>query len=305
MRKKKQQVCILILLLITGVLPFVGNRIENNNMNKSELSSRAGKDMTVPNGDQIPKDPTRPHPWKDTYRVEVLKEKYDTPVLMASYQATISNPFLDEMHNVRLAADHLAGTVVQSGEVFSQNNTLGPYTEGRGFMYGGVFTGNRVEPGIGGGVCKIASLLYNLAVLSDLEIIERHPHFMTVPYVPPGQDATVNYGVLDLRFRNNTSGPILIWAEIQGNTIHMAFYGRQMPLKVTWHHQTLNRIDFETKIQYTSSIQAGEEREVYQGVGGVVVQNWVTIETPDNDIIRRDLGTDCYIPSPRIIERGK
>ena len=35
---------------------------------------------------------------------------------------------------------------------------------------------------------------YNVAVLSNLKIIERHNHSMPVPYVPYGQDATVAYG---------------------------------------------------------------------------------------------------------------
>ena len=92
----------------------------------------------------------------------------------------------------------------------------------------------------GGGVCKIATTLYNLAVLSNLEVIERHNHSMPVNYVPYGQDATVAYGVKDLRFKNTTENSILIWAEMIGNRLYMGFYGSEKPPKVIWNHEVSN-----------------------------------------------------------------
>ena len=52
-----------------------------------------------------------------------------------------------------------------------------------------------------GGVCQVASALYNAAAAADLTIIERHQHSRPVHYVPKGKDATVNYGYLDLKFK--------------------------------------------------------------------------------------------------------
>ena len=53
----------------------------------------------------------------------------------------------------------------------------------------------------GGGACKIATSLYNLVVLTNQEVIERHNHSMPINYVPYGQDATVAYGVKDLNLK--------------------------------------------------------------------------------------------------------
>ncbi|WP_238472951.1 VanW family protein [Desulforamulus profundi] len=96
------------------------------------------------------------------------------------------------------------------GKIFSQNNTIGPYTSYKGYQTGPTYAGCNVTRTVGGGVCKIASLLYNVATLSDLKVIMRSPHSMTVPYVSPGQDATVFYGVKDFRFINDTEGPVVI-----------------------------------------------------------------------------------------------
>lgn len=153
-----------------------------------------------------------------------------------------------------------------------------------------MYVGSRVVPTEGGGVCKIASVLYNVVVLSNLQVVERHPHSMTVPYVPPRQDATVAYGACDFRFKNTSSGPILIWAEMEGDTLYIAFYGRERPPRVTWHHEVLSRSKFWTEVRYNSLLPPGTEREIVPGQEGVTVRSWLTIETGDGRIIRRDLG---------------
>ncbi|MDH7577359.1 MAG: VanW family protein [Bacillota bacterium] len=245
-----------------------------------------------------------PLPWAGNKRLETLKKRYNAPLLMAAYRARLSDPIMDEAYNIDLAAQMLAGTVVAPGEVFSMNKRLGPYTRDRGFKEGPMYAGTRIVPSVGGGVCKIASLLYNVAILSDLKIVERHPHYMTVPYVPPGQDATVAYGAYDFRFKNTSGGPILIWADMVGNSLYMAIYGQKKPPLVLWHHETLNRTKFWTKVQYNPSLPPGTEREVIPGYDGVVVRSWLTIKTADGEMIRRDLGTDYYRVCPRVIECG-
>ncbi|TDA70128.1 MAG: hypothetical protein D9V47_02955 [Clostridia bacterium] len=223
---------------------------------------------------------------------------------MAAYKATLPDPIQNERYNIALAADMLAGTVVQPGEVFSQNRCVGPYTQARGFRAGPTYSGGRITTTTGGGVCKIASLLYNVAVLSNVEIVERHPHSLTVPYVPPGQDATVSYGTYDFRFRNNTGGPILIWAKNTGDTLYMAFYGQKKPPRVRWHHETLRDIQTWTEYHYNPTLPTGSQRVVMPGQAGIVVRSWITIETAKGEIIRKDLGVDSYDPSPRIVEKG-
>lgn len=251
-------------------------------------------------GDQAQKLP----PWANNPQVKALQKKYQTPILMASYQATLPDPIMDEAHNIGLAAQILAGRVVQPGEVFSQNESIGPYNETRGFKYGPMYAGNQIVPAMGGGVCKIASLLYNLVILSNQQIVERYPHTMTVPYVPPGQDATVTYGTCDFRFRNTSRGPILIWAEKVGDSLYMAFFGQEQPPQVTWHHQILDRTHFWTEEHNNPSLPPGTEKVVLPGQDGLVVHSWLTIKTADGKTTRRDLGIDSYQPCPRVIEHS-
>jgi vancomycin resistance protein YoaR len=136
-------------------------------------------------------------PWADDNRFKDAMEKNDTSILMGAYQTVLKDPLPGEESNVHLAAKILSGAIVNPGEIFSQNERIGPYSESRGFQKGPTYNGSKLSTTIGGGVCKIASTLYNAAILSNLPIVERHPHGMPVPYVPYGQDATVSYGKID------------------------------------------------------------------------------------------------------------
>ncbi|NPV92734.1 MAG: hypothetical protein HPY50_18350 [Firmicutes bacterium] len=245
-----------------------------------------------------------PLPWEGEERFESIQADCGTPLLMGAYRATLPDPILNEGYNIGLAADMLAGTVLQPGEVFSQNKKLAPYSREKGFREGPMYKGSQIVPSIGGGVCKIASLLYNVTVLSNLKVVERHPHSMTVPYVPPGQDATVATGARDYRFKNTSSGPVLIWARKVGHTLYMAFYGRDKPPRVTWEHETLKTIPYTTKVSFNPRLAAGEERVVIDGSDGLVVRSWLVITGEDGTVTRRDLGKDYYNPCPRVIERG-
>lgn len=243
-----------------------------------------------------------PLPWDQDERFKALKSKYDTRYLMAAYRASLPDPILFERHNIDRAAHLVSGTIVQPGQVFSQNQTAGPYSTKRGFKPGPSYSGSRILPAVGGGVCKIASLLYNVSILSNVEIVERHPHSMTVPYVPPGQDATVTYGINDFKFRNTTKGPLMIWADSVGDTVYMAFYGQELPPKVTWQHQESNHSKAWSEVRYNNSIPPGTRKVAMEGHDGLTVHTWITIESSDGKKVRRDLGQSYYRSGPKIVE---
>jgi hypothetical protein len=243
--------------------------------------------------------------WENDEEFLELCGEYQTPVRMAAFQTTLPDPLPGEEYNVGLAAKMLAGTLVKPGEVFSLNKTLGPRTKEKGFREGPAYSGGRIIRVIGGGICKISTTLYNVAILANLEIVERRPHGMLVPYVPPGQDATVSYGAVDFKFRNNTNKPVLIWAEKVGNTLYMALYGSIRPPQVRWRHQDLFRRRMPVVRRYNPRLSPGEEKIVQSGAEGVKVKNWVTLRYKNGRTATKELGVDYYRPMPRIIEFGK
>ncbi len=244
-------------------------------------------------------------PWANDPEFVRAAQEHRTPLLMASYHATLPDPILDERHNISLAADYLRGAVVQPGEVFSLNGRIGWRSAERGFKRGPMYSGGRITSTVGGGVCKIASVIYNVAILADQEIVERHPHSMTVPYVPPGQDATISYGTLDFKFRNTSGSPILIWARNTGGTLFIAFYGSVKPPGVRWIHKVLSETDTRTEYVNDYTLPKGTEKVIYEGSKGITVHSWVVVNRPGKKETKKDLGISSYIPCPRVIAVGR
>lgn len=140
-----------------------------------------------------------------------LKEKISE---VGSYQTPIVQSHEGRIFNIDLATSAIQYLVVQPQENFSFNDAVGPCTKERGYVEAPVIfqtpEGPVMDLGSGGGICQLSSTLYNAAVMAGMQIIERHPHSMPVSYVPRNQDATIVWGVKDLKFKNTRSYPVMI-----------------------------------------------------------------------------------------------
>ena len=139
-----------------------------------------------------------------------------------AYQASNSN----RANNLNLACKAINGMILKPGETFSFNNALGERTEAKGYKGAPAYVGGQSVTSIGGGICQVSSSLYYSALLADLEIVERECHIYPSDYVPMGMDATVNWGTLDFKFRNNTNYPIRIEAYASNSgQVNITLYG--------------------------------------------------------------------------------
>ena len=243
-------------------------------------------------------------PWANDMEFLKAQKENNVNVLMAAYCTVLKDPLPGEEYNVHLAADNLAGTVLKPGEVFSQNTQLGPYTEEKGYKKGPTYIGANLTTTIGGGVCKISSTLYNVSILSDLEIVERHNHSMPVPYVPYGQDATVAYGGKDFKFKNNTDFPILIWAKGIDNRLYMGIYGSEEPPEVEWQHNISNLVEAPRYYKENPQLKEGEEKVIVEGMDGATVESSLIIRDKNGEVKTKKLRSSYYIPMPYVIERN-
>ena len=241
-------------------------------------------------------------PWRNNIDFLNAKEKYNTPRLIAGFCAVLKDPLPGEEYNVNFASEKLRGQVIKSGEIFSQNISIGPYTKLKGFKDGASYSAGKIVMTEGGGVCKIATSLYNLAVLSNLEIVERHNHSMPVNYVPLGQDATVAYGIKDFKFRNTTDNPIFIWSEMIGNRLYMGFYGMEKPPKIKWSHEISNITEFSTQYIKNEKLAPGEMKVFKEGQNGSLVKSTIKIVYGDNHYEIKNMGISHYNPLPKLVE---
>lgn len=244
-------------------------------------------------------------PWDNEEAFLKAKGENNTSRLIAAYKTVLLDPLPGEEYNVHLAAKLLSGTIINAGSIFSMNNSIGPYTVSKGFRKGPTYVGTKLINTTGGGICKVATTLYNTAVLSNLQISERHYHSMPVSYIPYGQDATVSYGCYDFAFKNNASSSILIWAQGIGDTLYIGFYGDYIPPKVEWHHETLDVTKTTTIYIRNQKLTAGTKRTLVEGMDGMTVKSYVNIIFPDGTVEVKNMGISRYRPLPYVVEIGQ
>lgn len=144
---------------------------------------------------------------------------------LATAKTNFGSSSASRANNVRLASSFINGTILNPGEEFSYNGVVGERTSERGFRSAGAYVSGKLVDEVGGGVCQPSSTLYMAVLRSDLEVTERTNHGFTVAYTPLGEDATVSYGSLDFKFRNNTAYPVKILADASGGTLTMTIVG--------------------------------------------------------------------------------
>lgn len=144
-------------------------------------------------------------------------------------------------HNLTLACQAMDGTILQPGDVFSYNETLGERTKERGYLRAGAYSGLKLVQSYGGGICQGSSTIYCAALYADLEIVHRVNHGFAVNYMDHGLDATVSWNGPDFQFRNNTHFPIKIAAEVSDGFVKVTLLGTEerdyyivMESKASW-----------------------------------------------------------------------
>ena len=195
--------------------------------------------------------------------------------------------------NLKLACQAINGKIIRPGETFSYNETLGKRTAEKGYKAAGAYSGGKNVQTIGGGICQVSSTLYYACLKADLEIVDRTAHGFTVSYVPYGMDATVSWGTLDYKFKNNTDYPIRIEASVSGGQVHVKLLGTDTK-------------DYYVKMTYETIEGPVEGKTVYENYSydnkegyrdGEVIQTAYTGRTVKSYRVKYSKATDEKISS--------
>lgn len=143
--------------------------------------------------------------------------------------------------NIKLAAERLTGVVVAPGATFSFNDAVGPTTLEAGFQWGfGITSGNggpKTVPSVAGGICQVATTLFQPVFWSGYQLEERYWHLYWIPAYTSrgvvGLDVTVDSDAgLDFKWTNPTRDYVLVQADTDDSNIYFALYGKKPSWKV-------------------------------------------------------------------------
>ncbi|MCD8356054.1 MAG: VanW family protein [Clostridia bacterium] len=161
--------------------------------------------------------------------------------------------------NVRLAANAVDETILNPGEEFSYNDTVGERTAARGYRAATIFSDGEEVSGLGGGVCQVSSTIYMAILRADLEVTERYCHQFQVSYTPVSQDAAVYWGSKDFKFVNNTDYPVKIVTSVGGGSLTVSVIGTKTEDKeISFSSKTYYSGNYKYATLYKSVTKNGE-----------------------------------------------
>ena len=225
-----KKLCFIFLLAIPLVVLAGCNTVSknDNNVNQNLQVGRTGsvsnEQSVNENNNTVPENETEqnavqePQPTEPPANEPAKSEPVET--VLAEFSTTIKSRASNRLNNIQITCSKLNGTTVESSKSFSFCQTVGKATEEKGYKKADVIVDKQVTQALGGGNCQVSSTLYNAILkVSDFKVTERHPHGKKVNYVPEGKDAAVSYGSKDLKFVNNTSNTIKIYASTDNKKV--------------------------------------------------------------------------------------
>lgn len=143
--------------------------------------------------------------------------------------STVSKNSAAGTYNMSLALSKVNGVCVKNGGTFSFLGVVGACDGAHGYQKAGAILDGKLIQQYGGGICQASTTVYGAALRSGMKITERSNHTIPSGYCPIGQDATVSYPSLDLKFKNTSGYPVYIVTRTAGKTLTATLYGYLPP----------------------------------------------------------------------------
>lgn len=210
--------------------------------------------------------------------------------------------------NLAVGAAKINGRVVMPGQTLSGYECLQPFTRENGYKSAAAYENGQVVDSIGGGVCQIATTLYNTALQAELEITQRQNHSMIVTYVKPSMDAAIAGTYKDIKITNNYSTPIYVEGYTENKKLTFTIYGKETrPANRTVEYvsETLGTTSpGEPQLIVDNSLAPGARVRVQSSHTGLRSRLWKVVMVDGVETERTLLHTDSYNASKAIYRVG-
>ena len=228
--------------------------------------------------------------------------------VLGTFTTDFSSSGSSRSGNLSNGASKINGHVLMPGETLSGYECMHPFTTANGYYTAAAYEGGRVVDSIGGGVCQIATTLYNAALRAELEITQRQNHSMVVGYVKPSMDAAIAGTVKDIKITNNYSTPIYVEGYTENRKLTFTIYGKETRpgnRTVEYVSETLSSFSPGAPAeQVDPSMAPGSRRQVQSAHRGVKSRLWKVVTVDGVETERTLLHTDTYNASKAIVLVG-
>lgn len=197
--------------------------------------------------------------------------------------------------NVGQAAEYMNGFVLKPDDTYSMNGTILERTEANGYVEGTYISNGRFEQGLGGGVSIATTATWTAAFFAGLEAIEVNPHSLYISRYQPGLEATVAWGQLDLKFKNDTGNGVLITTEAGDTFITVTMWGTKVYDEI--RDESSERYNVQS---YETVQDSSPDCNAQGGVNGFTIDVWRVFIQGGQEVDREKF-TTRYNPTTHIV----
>lgn len=207
-------------------------------------------------------------------------------------------------HNIELAASLINDSIVAAdGGQWSWIETAGACAEEDGFLPAGAIAADEYRQEAGGGICQVATTVFNSVYDAGYNILERHNHTLYMSIYPDGRDAAVTYPMLDLKWQNDTPSDVLLKAWCDGASVTVALYGVDPHYSITtetgeWEEGD----DFDIEVKKEGDYLELDETDIKtEGVkGSSITVKRIVKDSQGNIVYTNEFASD-YLPVTEVI----
>jgi vancomycin resistance protein VanW len=175
--------------------------------------------------------------------------------------------FEGKWHNIALAAERLNHARLDPGHALSFWTMVGRPGARNGFQTGRGIVDGRLSADIGGGLCQMGSVLYELGLRGGLTVLERHAHTRDLyteesRFTPFGLDAAVVWGFKDVRLGNPHPFAVALAFAVEGETLKARLWSQAPLAPCPLEVERTERPDRKERVAAVYRLRAGGREPV-------------------------------------------
>lgn len=238
---------------------------------------------------------------------EALSYGLVTEISSFTTQYATTTSTLNRRDNIHLVSDAINKTVVAAdGGEWSFLDHAGSMEEEDGYKEAGVIVSGKMDQGVGGGVCQVATTVFNAVYQAGLGFEERHNHTLYSSSYPAGLDAAVASPNLDLVWSNPTSSDILLVTSYTDYSVTVTLIGIDPEFEViTERGDWEDGKEHTTEYEIDENLRPGASYVKTAPTDGMQIGVTRIVNDKDGNMVDTDMFYSIYAPVNRVIAYGK
>jgi vancomycin resistance protein YoaR len=198
--------------------------------------------------------------------------------------------------NIGQAAKYVNGTLLLPGQTFSMNDTIKERTVANGYTVGYIVgSGGIFDEALGGGVSAATTAVWTAAFFAGMDRTYTQAHSIYISRYKPGLEATVAWGVFDMKFTNNTPYGVFITTSMTNTSMTVNFWSTRMYDEIRADFGPRTNIRAHQTV-YNDSPQCSSQ----SGMDGFSI-NVDRVFIKDGAEVKRETIATNYRPSPKVV----